>query len=147
GCQNVAHLFNAPEGVAVFDGGVWVSNNGGNAPTGTIVELKKTAGANLSHTVFGGTVGEPFSCPGGMFSASMKGGTPSLWVNDEGYGIAGTDCGASAADQGDQLGRVLEFLPNDLLKHKAQPVPENFTYAADLKTASPGFGGIFVQLD
>ena len=147
GCQNVANLFDAPEGVAVFDGGIWVSNNGGNAPTGTIVELKKLAGVSLSHTVFGGTVGEPFSCPGGMFSASMTGGTPTLWVNDEGYGIAGTDCGSSAADQGDQLGRVLEFLPNDLLKHKAQPMPENFTYAADLKTASPGFGGIFVQLD
>jgi len=148
GCQNVAGLFDAPEGVAVFDGGIWVSNNGGNAPTGTIVELKKqTTAGQLSSTVFGGTVGKPFSCPGGMFSTSVSGGTPTLWVNDEGYGIAGTDCGASTADRGDQLGRVLEFLPNDLLKHRAQPVPEAFTDATSLKTASPGFGGIFVQMD
>jgi hypothetical protein len=148
GCQNVAGLFDAPEGVAVFDGGVWVSNNGGNAPTGTIVELKKKATAGqLSSAKFGSMVGKPFSCPGGMFSASVSGGTATLWVNDEGYGIANTDCGASAADQGDQLGRVLEFLPNDLLKHRTQPVPEAFTDAARLKTASPGFGGMFVQMD
>jgi hypothetical protein len=148
GCQNVAGLFNAPEGVAVFDGGVWVSNNGGNAPTGTIVELKKTATAGqLSSTVFGTTIGKPFSCPGGMFSTGVSGQMPTLWVNDEGYGIAGTDCGSSGADQGNQLGRVLEFLPNDLLKHRAQPVPHAFTNAPNLKTASPGFGGIFVQMD
>ena len=148
GCQNVAGLFNAPEGVAVFDGGIWVSNNGGNAPTGTIVELKKTATAGqLSSTVFGSAVGKPFSCPGGMFSTSVPGHTATLWVNDEGYGIAGTDCGASAADQGDQLGRVLEFLPNDLLRHRTRPVPHAFTDAASLKTASPGFGGMFVQMD
>jgi hypothetical protein len=148
GCQNVAGLFNAPEGVAVFDGGVWVSNNGGNAPTGTIVELKKkTTAGQLSSAIFGGTVGKPFSCPGGMFSTGVAGSTPTLWVNDEGYGIANTDCGASAADQGDQLGRILEFLPNDLLQHKAQPVPEAFTNAANLKTASPGFGGLFVEMD
>lgn len=148
GCQNVAGLFNAPEGVAVFDGGIWVSNNGGNAPTGTIVELQANAATGqLSSTTFGTTVGKPFSCPGGMFSTGVSGGTPTLWVNDEGYGIAGTDCGASSADQGDQLGRVLEFLPNDLLKHRTQPAPEAFTNATSLKTASPGFGGIFVQMD
>jgi hypothetical protein len=148
GCQNVDGLFNAPEGAAVFNGGVWVSNNGGNAPTGTIVELTKTTTAGqLSSTVFGGTVGKPFSCPGGMFSTGVSGHTATLWVNDEGYGIANTDCGASAADQGDQKGRVLEFLPNDLLGHSTQPVPEAFTDSTGLKTASPGFGGIFVQMD
>jgi hypothetical protein len=148
GCQNVAGLFNAPEGVAVFDGGIWVSNNGGNAPTGTIVELKKkTTAGQLSDTVFGSTVNKPFACPGGMFSTGVAGHTATLWVNDEGYAIAHTDCGASAADQGDQKGRVFEFLPNDLLQHRTQPVPEPFTDAASLKTASPGFGGIFVQMD
>jgi hypothetical protein len=148
GCQNVAGLFNAPEGVAVFDSGIWVSNNGGNAPTGKIVELKKkTTAGQLSDTVFGSVVGKPFSCPGGMFSTGVPGHNPTLWVNDEGYGIAHTDCGASAADQGDQKGRVFEFLPNDLLQHRTQPVPEPFTDATSLKTASPGFGGIFVQMD
>ena len=147
GCQNVAGLFNAPEGVAIFDGSIWVSNNGGNAPTGTIVRLQVQAGGQLSSETYGGTVGKPFSCPGGMFSASVIGGMPTLWVNDEGYGIAGTDCGSSAVDQGDQLGRVLEFLPNDLLLHQTKPVPEVFTGSSSLKTASPGFGGIFVQMD
>jgi hypothetical protein len=147
GCQNVAGLFNAPEGVAVFNGGVWVSNNGGNAPTGTIVGLTPRAGGQLSAKTYGHTVGKPFSCPGGLFAASVAGGTPTLWVNDEGYGVAGTDCGASPADQGDQVGRVLEFLPKDLSSHPAIPTPEAFTYAAKLLTSSPGFGGIFVQMD
>jgi hypothetical protein len=147
GCQNVAGLFNAPEGVAVFNGGIWVSNNGGNAPTGTIVGLTPKAGEQLSAKTYGHTVGKPFSCPGGLFAASVAGGTPTLWVNDEGYGIAHTDCGSSPADQGDQIGRVLEFLPKDLSAHPTMPTPEAFTYAANLKTSSPGFGGIFVQMD
>ncbi len=147
GCQNVAGLFDNPEGVALFDGSIWVSNNGGNAPTGTIVRLRNAGGGQLTSSTFGGTVGKPFSCPGGMFSASVAGGTPTLWVNDEGYGVANTDCGSSPADQGDQIGRVLEFLPNDLLKHQTKPVPEVFTSSGSLKTASPGFGGMFVQMD
>lgn len=147
GCQNVAGLFNAPEGVAVFNGGIWVSNNGGNAPTGTIVGLTPKVGGQLSAKTYGQTVGQPFSCPGGLFAASAPGGTPTLWVNDEGYGIANTDCGSSASDQGDQIGRVLEFLPQDLTSHQTAPTPEVFTGAAKLLTASPGFGGIFVQMD
>jgi hypothetical protein len=147
GCQNVAGLFNAPEGVAVFNGGIWVSNNGGNAPTGTIVGLTPKTGGQLSAKTYGGTVGKPFSCPGGLFAASVTGGTPTLWVNDEGYGVTDTDCGASAADQGDQIGRVLEFLPKDLTSHQTAPTPEVFTDAAKLLTSSPGFGGIFVQMD
>lgn len=147
GCQNVPDLFNAPEGIAVFDGSIWVSNNGGNAPTGTIVSLAPKAGGQLASATFGGTVGDPFSCPGGMFAAGVAGRTPTLWINDEGYGIAGTDCGSSAADQGDQLGRVLEFLPQDLRLHQAAPTPRIFGNSGRLKTASPGFGGIFVQMD
>jgi len=147
GCQNVPGLFNAPEGVAIFDGSIWVSNNGGNAPTGTIVSLDLGAGNQLVGSTYGTTVGSPFSCPGGMFAAHVGGRTATLWVNDEGYGIAGTDCGSSGADQGDQLGRVLEFLPQDLRSHQAAPTPRNFGNSGRLKTASPGFGGIFVQMD
>jgi hypothetical protein len=146
GCQNVAGLFNAPEGVAVFDGSIWVSNNGGNAPTGTIVRLQTKSGGQVSASTYGKTVGAPFSCPGGMFTASRS-TAQTLWINDEGYGVPHTDCGSSGADQGNQLGRVLEFLPNDLLNHKTTPTPENFTNSSIIKTASPGFGGIFVQLD
>ena len=146
GCQNVAGLFNAPEGVAVFDGSIWVSNNGGNAPTGTIVRLQTKSGGQVAASAYGGTVGSPFSCPGGMFTA-IRSTAQTLWINDEGYGIANTDCGASSKDQGDQLGRVLEFVPGGLLNHKAAPVPSTFTNSTTLKTASPGFGGIFVQLD
>jgi hypothetical protein len=149
GCQQIAGLFNNPEGVAVFRGSVWVSNNGGDAPAATLVRLlKHPATLTLSSSAFGGTVGQPFSCPGGMFAAGVPGAPPNtLWVNDEGYGVAGTDCGSSPADQGDQIGRVLEFLPSDLIQHRGSPTPEQFTGWTRIGTSSPGFGGIFVQMD
>jgi hypothetical protein len=148
-CQQTAGLFNNPEGVAVFQGSVWVSNNGGNAPAATLVRLlEHPATMTLSSSIFGGTVGQPLSCPGGMFAAGVPGTAPNtLWVNDEGYGVANTDCGSSAADQGDELGRVLQFLPGDLIQHGASPRPERFTGWTRIRTSSPGFGGIFVQMD
>lgn len=148
GCQQVPGLFNNPEGVAVFQGSIWVSNNGGNAPTSTIVQLKKEEGDVLSAATFGGTINEPFACPGGMFSATGPANIETLWVNDEGRNVANTDCGASAADQSATAGLVMEFLKAGLsTAHQAAPAPVEFTNWKKLTTSSPGFGGIFVQLN
>jgi len=148
GCQQQQGLFNNPEGVAVFQNQVWVSNNGGNAPAATLVRLTKKAGDQLQPLTYGGTVDQPFACPGGLFTAIGPGDTPTLWVNDEGFGVHDTDCGASGADQGAKLGRVMEFLPPALKPaHAAAPQPDKFTHWNQLFTSSPGFGGIFVQLE
>jgi len=47
GCQQVGGLFNNPEGVAVFHGAVWVSNNGGNAPAATSAPSVNSASAKM----------------------------------------------------------------------------------------------------
>src|SRR6202789_2352392 len=62
GCQQSGGLFDDPEGVAVFAGSVWVSNNGGNAPAATIVRLDEDSG-QLDAATFGGKVNPPFACP------------------------------------------------------------------------------------
>jgi hypothetical protein len=148
GCQPVAGLFNNPEGIAVFRGSVWVSNNGGNAPAATIVHLQKQAGDQLLASTYGGTVNDPFACPGGMISATGPAAIETLWINDEGRNIANTDCGASDADQSANAGLVMEFLGSGLsVARETAPVPQKFTGWNRLKTSIPGFGGIFVQLN
>jgi hypothetical protein len=146
GCQQSGGLFNNPEGVAVFGGSVWVSNNGGNAPAAAIVRLDKNGG-QLDAATFGGKVNDPFACPGGMFAAIGPTGTSTLWINDEGRDVAHTDCGASAGDQSASAGLVMEFLKTGLSDaHQAAPRNDKFPNWNSLKTSSPGFGGIFVQL-
>jgi hypothetical protein len=155
GCQQLGgNAFSAPEGVAIMGcqsssaSGctayyVWVSNNGGNAPPKTIVRL--TAGANnqLSDWVtYGKNINKPFACPGGMFSSGQNG---PLWVNDEGYGVPNTDCGASNADRGGKMGRVLQFPLSSLVGPGVKvtsPAPWTGNGATSLLTSSPGFGGI-----
>jgi hypothetical protein len=147
-CQQTTGMFNNPEGVAVFQDRVWVSNNsvfvnGRNEPAETLVRLIKDP---LTHKLTASLVRGTVACPGGLFAAGLPGTRPNtLWVNDEGYDVPNTDCGSSAADQRGQIGRVLEFLPKDLLKHP--PTPEHFTGWMRVRTSSPGFGGIFVQMD
>jgi len=147
GCNPVAGLFNEPEGVAWFNNAVWVSNNGGGSPGKTLVRAIPQAGGGFTTSIYGGTEGAPFSCPGGLFTATKPGVSTRLWVNDEGHGMPGTDCGASAAFQASQVGLVMSFTATDLLSHKASPTPENFTGSARIKTGSPGFGGLFVQVN
>jgi len=144
-CQPV-NQFNSPEGVAVLDGHVYVSNNGGNAPAASLVELTKSPGSStLSTTVIGGFVGSPFSCPGGLFAITLPNGVNSLWVNDEGYNVDNTDCGASSGDQGNSVGRVLEFTSTVLRDEFTAPSPVEFPHWTQIHASSPGFGGIVIQ--
>jgi hypothetical protein len=143
GCQPVG-LFNEPEGVAVLAGHIYVANNGGNAPGASLVGLTRSGGS-LNTEVYGGTPGSPFSCPGGLFAIKLPNGTNALWVNDEDYKVANTDCGASSGDQGNSIGRVLEFTSAALANHPSSPVPSEFLYWGQIHTGSPGFGGVFVQ--
>jgi hypothetical protein len=145
GCQQQSGLFDNPEGVAIFHGAVWVSNNGGNAPAATIVRLTVTGG-RLDAATYGGTVNKPFACPGGMFSATGPTGIETLWVNDEGRNVPDTDCGSSSADQSATAGLVMEFLDGGL-KNQSEPVNYKFSNWNKVTTSSPGFGGIFVQLN
>ncbi len=147
GCNPTPGLFAAPEGVAVFGGAVWVSNNGGNTPGKTLVRAVRHSDGTFTTALYGSVTSKPFACPGGLFAPVLAGATPQLWVNDEGYGQVGTDCGSSAAFQGSRVGRVFAFTSSDLLDHRTAPTPESFVGATYLKTGSPGFGGIFVRLD
>lgn len=146
GCQRSSGLFDNPEGVAVFHGAVWVSNNGGNAPAATIVRLAVNGGG-LDASTYGGTLNAPFACPGGMFAATGPTGIETLWVNDEGRDVPDTDCGAASKDQSATAGLVMEFLKGGLkVSHQAAPVNFKFSNWKKVTTSSPGFGGIFVQL-
>jgi hypothetical protein len=151
GCNPTASLFNNPEGVAVFDGAIWVSNNGGGSPAKTLVRAvpDKPAVGQFKTSTYGGALNAPFSCPGGLFAPTLAGATPELWVNDEGFGFGPlkATCGATETSQGSGVGLVHAFSADDLMNHKAGPTPEAFPGAAKLKTGSPGFGGVFVQLD
>jgi hypothetical protein len=146
-CHPTSGLFNNPEGVAVFDGAVWVSNNGGNAPGRKLVRAVPEAGQAFATSKYGHAANAPFSCPGGLFTSTLAGATPELWVNDEGFGFENGTCGSSSATQGSGVGLVHAFTASDLLNNPTAPTPEAFKGAAKLKTGSPGFGGVFVQLD
>jgi hypothetical protein len=145
GCaSNIPGLFNYPEGIAVFDGAIWVSNNGNNAPGKTIVRLTKDKGSILAYKTFGSALDTPFACPGGMFAVpAPSGGKASLWVNDEGYQVSPHNCSVAR----NPVGRVFQFLANDLQQHQHSPQPEQFTDWNKIYTGSPGFGGIYVQIE
>jgi len=146
GCEPTSGLFDNPEGVAVFHGAAWVSNNGGNAPAATIVRLAESGG-QLDASTYGGAVNAPFACPGGLFAATGPTGIETLWVNDEGRNVPDTDCGATSRDQSATAGLVMEFLKGGLkASHQSAPVNDKFSNWKKLTTSSPGFGGIFVQL-
>ena len=119
GCQQIGDAFNNPEGVAVLGNYVLVSNNGGNAPAATLLRFQKQPGDQLADIVYGGTANMPFACPGGLFTALGTDGKPTLWVNDEGYGVPNTDCGATAADRSSSIGRISEFTANGLAPTRA----------------------------
>ena len=152
GCQYVTGVFFGTEGLAVFNGDVWVANNStgaaGNVPGRELIDLKYSGGsaAALGTLTVNATYGSssnatlsPLVCPGGLFAGSVH-----LWVNDESFGETNPQCGA-AGDVASKTGAVFDFTAVQLA---AQPVAGSTTELAYQSiTGRPGFGGIFVEND
>lgn len=150
-CISQANLFLEPEGVAVFNGGVWVANNSttgsneldGATPGRQLVNLAVVGGDLTVKGIYGtvvpdtgGTATSPFLCPGGLFATGVN-----LWVNDESYGEATPQCGANG-DSASQTGGVFSFTSAELMSEPATQAP-TFTNV----TGRPGFGGVYVEND
>jgi Two component regulator propeller len=131
GCQQQAGLFDNPEGIAILNNDIWVSNNGNDHPAASLVRLRISQG-----TVdrFGNGVGAPFSCPGGLKAVSS-----GLLVNDQSAPLTNTTCGANDPTSG--VGRVFIYKPTDL----TSPSSLNLNpLKLSNVTSRPGFGGIDV---
>ena len=140
GCQNAPFL--GVEGLALFNGDVWVANNstgsGGQVPGREIFDVHLSSGQLSVAATYGSSATpglSPIVCPGGLF------GTPShLWVNDESYGEANPQCGA-AGDVAAATGGIFDLSVAQLGSLATQPP------AYTNVTGRPGFGGIFIQGD
>jgi Bacterial Ig-like domain (group 3) len=151
GCQYVNGVFLGPEGLALFNGDVWVANNstgaGGNVPGRELVDLKYSGGSATAtgtltvNATFGNSAvaaDSPFVCPGGLFAGAVH-----LWVNDQSYGEANPQCGA-AGDVASKTGGVFDFTSAQLTA-KTTTLSQVLAYTNI--TGRPGFGGIFVEND
>jgi hypothetical protein len=131
-CNPVANAFDFPEGIALLNGTIWVSNNGGNHPGYKMTALKVEKVGNNSKLTFQKTVGtapgSPFSCPGGLFSDGTD-----LYINDQSFGLSSTSCGNG--DEKSSVNGVLQYRGGDL-----SSTPKVFRNI----TSRPGFGGITV---
>lgn len=137
------------EGVAAFNGEIWVSNN--NAPSqnadnpgyyvyGFTVTVPGTP-ANPGTMVYSNSIGTGsttgLQCPGGLFAGTH------LWINDEGFGDTNPTPTFACGDPGDEItngsggGGVFALSATDLT---AGPL-------AGYVTGRPGFGGIYVEND
>jgi hypothetical protein len=146
-------LLEEPEGIAVFNGSVWVANNsttgsnglGGATPGRELVNLAVVDGALTVKGTYGttladtdpGTATSPFVCPGGLFASSVQ-----LWVNDESYGETNPACGADGDISSSSTGGVFAFTPTELAAEPATQAPV-FTNV----TGRQGYGGVFVEND
>ena len=154
GCTIIqAGLFESPEGVAVFNGNVYVANNsttgsndlGGATPGRELVNLAVVGGALTVKGTYGttladtdpGTPTSPLVCPGGLFASPVQ-----LWVNDESYGESSPACGADGDTTVSNTGGVFAFTASELTAKPATQAPV-FTNV----TGRAGFGGVFVEND
>lgn len=137
GCQQQPNLFNGVEGVALFNGTLWVANNGNVAPGRELVRLRVAGGALVVDSVFGdrSQMTGPFLCPGGLFATRSN-----LWVNDQGFGKQDTTCGAT--DPGTAIGAVLRFT-QALLDSQSSDSSQIVRFPNI--TSRSGFGGIYVE--
>jgi len=104
-CQQQAGLFDNPEGIAILDNDIWVSNNGGDHLAASLIRLCPTPGQT---DCFGNGVALPFFCPGGLAS-----GFEGLWINDQGFPLTDTTCGANDPALG--VGIVFIYSPSDTI--------------------------------
>jgi len=140
GCQEATFL--GPEGLALFNGDVWVSNNdtgsGGQVPGREIFDIRVVTGELSLIATYGKTSTpslSPIVCPGGLFGTATH-----LWVNDESYGESNPQCGAEG-DVAGATGAIFDFALSQLATLASQ------TPAYTNLTGRPGFGGIFIQND
>jgi hypothetical protein len=142
GCQHYDGLFKGPEGVAVFNGQVWVANNstgaGGALPGREVVGLRGDGPTLVVTTTFGSSADPsgPFVCPGGLFASNQY-----LWVNDQSFAQVNPACGANG-DVGSGVGGILRFT-RELLADEATD-PDAIVRFSNI-TGRPGFGGLFVE--
>jgi hypothetical protein len=129
GCTQQPGLFDNPEGIAILNNDIWVSNNGGDHPAASLVRLRPTQGAADQ---FGQGIGVPFSCPGGLKATGSE-----LWVNDQSAPLLNTTCGATDAASG--VGKIFTYAAADL----TTPASLNLNPPEIVNiTSRPGFGGI-----
>jgi len=140
GCQYATFL--GTEGLALFNGDVWVANNdtgsGGAVPGREIFDIRVVDGALSLIGTYGSTSTpslSPIVCPGGLFATPLH-----LWVNDESYGESNPQCGAGG-DVAAATGGIFDFTLAQLGSLASQ------TPAYTGVTGRPGFGGIFIQND
>ncbi|WP_041855354.1 hypothetical protein [Candidatus Korobacter versatilis] len=145
GCQFVDGIFLNPEGLALYNGDVWVANNAtgaaGEVPGRQLVDLKFNAGNVTVNGTFGDPTAaakSPFVCPGGLFAGAIH-----LWINDESYAEADPQCGAMG-DVSAATGGVFAFTPAQLAA-RSTSTSQVLPYSG--VTGRPGFGGIFVEKD
>jgi sugar lactone lactonase YvrE len=128
GCNPIASSFDAPEGIAVLNGTIWVSSNGGYRPGHKMTALQVSGGQLTVKQTVGSSPGNPFSCPGGLFADGKD-----LYINDQSFGLTSTACGNG--DGKATVDGVIKYGGGNL--SSAPTVFKN-------TTSRPGFGGIAV---
>jgi hypothetical protein len=126
GCNPIASSFDFPEGIAVLNGTIWVSSNGGYRPGHKMTALQVSGGQLTVKQTVGSSPGNPFSCPGGLFSDGTD-----LYINDQSFGLSSTGCGSN--DGKATADGVIKYGGGDL-----SSTPTVFKGT----TSRPGFGGI-----
>jgi hypothetical protein len=128
GCNPVASSFDFPEGIAVLNGTIWVSSNGGGHPGHKMTALQVSGGQLTVKQTVGSSPGNPFSCPGGLFADGKD-----LYINDQSFGLSSTGCG-----NGDGKATV-----DGVIKYGGGNLSSSPTVFKNT-TSRPGFGGIAV---
>ncbi len=128
GCNPIASSFDFPEGIAVLNGTIWVSSNGGYRPGHKMTALQVSGGQLTVKQTVGSSPGNPFSCPGGLFSDGKD-----LYINDQSFGLSSTGCG-----NGDGKATV-----DGVIKYGGGNLGSSPTVFKNT-TSRPGFGGIAV---
>jgi sugar lactone lactonase YvrE len=128
GCNPIASSFDAPEGIAVLNGTIWVSSNGGGHPGHKMTALQVSGNQLTVKQTVGSSPGNPFSCPGGLFADGKD-----LYINDQSFGLTSTGCG-----NGDGKATV-----DGVIKYGAGNLSSSPTVFKNT-TSRPGFGGIAV---